>query len=45
MKMKLCSVCGKPTITGGLCEWHGKAYYDFYEEKKYQEEDKDDSII
>jgi len=41
MSVGVCSICGKFTKTGGLCYEHGKAYYDYYEEKKYQEEDKD----
>ena len=39
MQMKPCSICGKPTITGGLCYEHGKAYYDYNEEQKWRIED------
>lgn len=42
MRITLCSVCGKPIRNGGLCEKHAKAYYDFYEEMKYREEEKDE---
>jgi len=37
MIIKPCAICGRPAITGGLCYKHGKAYYDYYEEKKYEE--------
>ncbi|GAH89441.1 unnamed protein product [marine sediment metagenome] len=42
MQIKACSICGKPTITGGLCYKHGGAYYDYAEEGKYCEEEKDE---
>lgn len=42
MSVGVCSICGKFTKAGGLCPGHAKAYYDYYEEKKYQEEDKDE---
>lgn len=41
MKMKLCSICGKPTITGGLCEKHGKMMHIYNEEQKWKLEDEE----
>jgi len=39
MRIQLCSICGKPTITGGLCEQHSKAMFIYNEEQKWRIED------
>lgn len=42
MSVGVCSICGKFTKAGGLCERHAKAYYDYAEEGKYCEEGGDE---
>jgi len=39
MKLTQCSVCGKPTRTGGLCERHSKAMFIYNEEQKWRLQD------
>ena len=42
MKLTKCSVCGKPTRFGGLCERHSKAMFIYNESLKWREEDKNE---
>lgn len=41
MKIQACSICGKPTVTGGLCSKCGAVMYNITELKKWELEDEE----